>query len=101
MTKPSSASSSTPTSRLTKPVGTAIYNCTFNFGQQAACDANFELENGTVFASGPADLLSGHFTIAVIGGTNAYLGSRGQLTSSPTGHQNTTRLNFILLPLAG
>lgn len=86
---------------LTKPIGTAVYTCTFNFAQQAACDANFQLNKGTVFASGPADLLTGNFTLAVIGGTNAYLGIRGQLTSSPTGHQNTTRLSFILLPLPG
>ena len=86
---------------LTKPIGTAVYTCTFNFAQQAACDANFQLNKGTVFASGPADLLTGNFTLAVIGGTSGYLGIRGQVTSSPTGHQNTTRLDFILLPLTG
>ncbi len=82
---------------LAKPIGTAVYSCTFNFAQQAACDANLELTGGTMFASGPADLITGRFTLAVVGGTSAYLGSRGQLTSAPTGRKNTTRLDVVLV----
>ena len=82
---------------LKRSIGTAVYSCTFNFAQQATCDANFQLNDGTMFASGPADLTSGQFTLAVIGGTSAYLGSRGQDTSTPTAKPNTVRDDFILV----
>jgi hypothetical protein len=82
---------------LTKSIGTATYSCTFNFAQQATCNVNIELTNGSMIASGPADLESGQFALALIGGTDHYLGARGQLTSTPTGRKNTTRLNLLLV----
>ena len=41
--------------KLTRPVGTAAYSCTVNFGQQAICEGQFELSDGTMIAMGPAD----------------------------------------------
>ncbi len=82
---------------LTKRVGSAVYSCTFNFAQQAMCEAQFDLNNGSMTGSGPADLLTGQFTLAVIGGTGAYLGARGQLTSGFAARKNTIRIDFLLL----
>jgi hypothetical protein len=82
---------------LTKAIGSAVYSCTFNFAQQATCDAEFQLSNGSMTGSGPADLLGGQFTLAVIGGTGAFLGARGQLSSAPGARKNTVRIDFLLL----
>jgi hypothetical protein len=82
---------------MKKLIGTATYTCTFNFGQQATCQADFQLRSGTMFASGPADLTTGRFTLAIIGGTSGYIGSRGQVTTIPTGKPNTARDDFELV----
>jgi hypothetical protein len=87
--------------KLTRSVGTAVYSCTFNFDQEAICDADLELPRGSIIASGPADLESGQFTLAVVGGTGTYLGARGQLTSAPGGKKGTTLIQLALLPLPG
>ena len=41
--------------KLTRPVGTAIYSCTFNFAQEAICEANFQLSGGTHDRDGPGE----------------------------------------------
>ena len=41
---------------LTRPIGNANYSCTFNFAQEAICEANFSLNGGTMIAMGPATL---------------------------------------------
>ena len=82
--------------QLTKAIGSAVYSCTFNFAQQATCDADFELSDGSMTGSGPADLLGRQFTLAVIGGTGAYLGARGQMTST-LAPKSTVRIDFLLL----
>lgn len=84
--------------KLTRSVGTVVYSCTFNFDQQATCDADIELASGGMIASGPADLQTGQFTLAVVGGTDDYLGARGQLTSAPAAKKNTSRIALELLP---
>ena len=54
---------------LTRSIGSAVYSCTFNFAQHATCDAEFELNNGSMTGSGPTYIKSGQFTLPVIGGT--------------------------------
>jgi hypothetical protein len=76
-------------------VGTAVYSCTFNFGNKALCQADFELDSGAMFASGPANFASTSLTLAVSGGSGAYLGARGQVSSAPAG-ENSHRLTFVL-----
>ncbi len=83
--------------RLTRPVGNAIYSCTFNFAQEAICEANFNLNGGTMIASGPATLDSSNIVLPVIGGTGRYAGAHGQLTSRSSGTKNTQIVRFRLL----
>ncbi len=80
---------------LTRSAGTAVYSCTFNFVRHALCDAEFDLKSSTITASGPADFTSQHFTLAITGGDNRYLGARGQVTSAPAA-KNTHRLEFTI-----
>ena len=82
---------------LTRPVGSVLYSCTFNFTNEALCEADFELNNGTMIAMGPADL-SGGFILPVIGGTGAYTGAHGEFTSTPTTtKKNVQAIHFLLL----
>jgi hypothetical protein len=84
--------------KLTRPIGTAAYSCTFNFGQQAICEGQFQLAGATMIAMGPADLQSGDFVIPVTGGTGRYAGAHGQLTStSASGAKSTQILRFRLI----
>jgi len=76
-------------------IGTAVYSCTFNFGHVALCKADFELNNGALFAAGPADFDLTTLTLAVSGGTGPYLGARGQVSSTPD-RDNAHRLTFVL-----
>jgi hypothetical protein len=79
--------------KLTRPVGTAAYSCTVNFGQQAICEGQFVLSaGGTMIALGPADLKSGDFVLPVTGGTGRYAGAHGQLTSTSAGKKTNTQI---------
>jgi hypothetical protein len=85
--------------RLTRPVGSAVYSCTFNFAQEAICEASFSLNGGTMVALGPATLDdSPDVVLPVIGGTGRYAGAHGQLTSRPSGAKNNAQIiRFRLL----
>ena len=84
--------------KLTRLVGTASYSCTVNFGQQAICEGQFELGDGTMIAVGQADLRSGDWVLPVSGGTRRYAGAHGQLTSKPAGTKlNTQIIHFQLV----
>ena len=78
--------------KLTHAVGTAAYHCTVNFGQQAVCDGQFQFGNGTMIATGPADLKSGNFVIPVTGGTGRYASAHGQLSSMSAGAKTNTQI---------
>jgi hypothetical protein len=86
-------------SRLTRPIGNAIYSCTFNFAQEAICEADFTLKGGTMIALGPAKLTSrggANILLPVIGGTGRYAGAHGQFTSRPWGAGNAHIVRFRL-----
>ena len=85
--------------KLTRPVGTAAYSCTVNFGQQAICDGQFQFSaGGSMIAMGPADLKTGTFVLPVTGGTGRYSGAHGQLTSTSAGTKaNTQIIRFRLV----
>lgn len=83
-------------SQLTRPLGNAIYSCTFNFAQEAICEANFTLKGGTMVALGPAKLNSPNIVLPVIGGTGRYGSAHGQFTSRPSGTKNTQIIRFQL-----
>jgi hypothetical protein len=58
-----------------------VYTCYFNYDQHALCQAYYKPSNGgTLVASGPVDFKTSGFTIVITGGTNTYLGARGQVT---------------------
>ena len=79
MTWPSIPSSCTPIRRLTQPAGTAVYTCYFNYDRHALCQSYYKLK--TEARSSPQGLstsTSSTFDIVVSGGTNKYLGARGE-----------------------
>ena len=68
---------------LKRSAGSAVYTCYFNYDQRALCKAYFKLKGGgTLVASGPIDFKNSKFTIVVTGGTNRYLGARGELRAA-------------------
>ena len=79
--------------KLTRLVGTAAYTCTVNFGDQATCEGQFQLNaGGSMIALGPADLKSGDLVLPVTGGTGRYAGAHGQLTSTSAGARTSTQI---------
>jgi len=69
--------------KRSKPVGTAMFTCYYEFKKRATCDSYFDLANGLVLASGQVPFGATHFTLAVTGGTKAYFGALGQVDSVP------------------
>jgi hypothetical protein len=83
---------------LKRPVGNAVYSCTFNFAHEAVCQADFELGSGSMIAMGPAKLDGSAMVLAVTGGTGRYAGAHGQVTStSSSTKKNTQIFRFRLL----
>jgi hypothetical protein len=83
---------------LTRPIGNANYSCTFNFAEEAFCEAHFILNGGTMIAMGPATLTGSDIIFPVTGGTGPYAGAHGQLTSRSAGNKkNTQIIRFRLL----
>ena len=76
-----------------KQIGSGTYACTFTTAEIALCNADFELNDGAMTASGPTNFQSTTFTLAVSGGTGKYLGARGQVSSAPLGKGH--RLTFL------
>ena len=81
---------------LKRPAGSAVYTCYFNYDQHALCKAYFKLKGGgTLVASGPIDFKTSKFTIVVTGGTNKYLGVRGEVKA--VAGQSSSRVDFRLI----
>jgi hypothetical protein len=82
---------------LKRPAGSGVYTCYFNYDRHAFCRAYYKLgAGGTLVASGPIDFESSGFTIVVTGGTNTYLGVRGEakVAAAP---RNAQRIDFRLI----
>ena len=82
---------------LSRPAGSAIYTCYYDFAKRATCDSYFELSKGTFLATGPVVFESTHFTLSVSGGTRSYLGVGGQVTATPAA-KGAEHLAVKLLP---
>jgi hypothetical protein len=82
---------------LKKHDGTATYTCYFNYNKNAFCDADFTLggSQGTVTASGPVDFNHTNFALIVTGGTNAYVGVRGELSEKSLAQSNSERIAML------
>jgi hypothetical protein len=65
---------------LKRHAGSGVYTCYFNYRQHALCKAYYKpTSGGTLVASGPVDFNTSGFTIVITGGTNTYLGARGEV----------------------
>ena len=69
--------------KRTKPAGTALFTCYYEFAKRATCDSYFDLDKGLVLASGQVRFGVTHFTLGITGGTKAYFGALGQVDSVP------------------
>ncbi len=82
---------------LKRPAGSAVYTCYFNYDRHALCQTYYKLKSGgTLVASGPVDFNASRFTIVVTGGTQKYLGVRGEAKVAPAA-RNAQRIDFELL----
>ncbi len=82
---------------LKKRAGSAVVTCYFNYDQHAFCQAYYKLATGaTLVASGPVDFKASGFTIVVTGGTNAFIGVRGEVkvAAAPS---NAQKVSFELI----
>jgi hypothetical protein len=84
-------------SELTRPAGTAVYTCYFNYDRHALCQTYYKLKaGGTLVASGPIDFNKSSFTIVVSGGTKRYLGVRGE-AKVVAAQGNAQKIDFRLI----
>jgi hypothetical protein len=83
---------------LKRHAGSGVYTCYFNYDRHALCQAYYKLRvGGTLVASGPIDFKTSGFTIVITGGTNTYLGVRGEVNVGVAMKTNTQRVDFELI----
>jgi hypothetical protein len=83
---------------LKRSAGSAVYTCYFNYDRHALCQAYYKLKTGgTLVASGPIDFKTSGFRIVVTGGTNTYLGVRGQVNVTAAPKKNAQKVDFELI----
>jgi hypothetical protein len=81
---------------LKRTAGSGVYTCYFNYDQHAFCKAYFKVKGqGTIVASGPINFKDSTFTIVVTGGTDTFLGVRGQLKA--VAGQSNSKVDFRLI----
>ncbi len=71
--------------KRTKQIGTAMFTCYYTFAKRATCDSYFDLSGGVILASGQVPFGQPHFALGVTGGTQAYFGALGEVSSSAAG----------------
>ena len=82
---------------LKRRAGSGVYTCYFNYDQHALCKAYYKLTAGsTLVASGPIDFKNAGFSIVLTGGTNKYLGVRGEVKVAPAATK-AQRVDFELI----
>jgi hypothetical protein len=82
---------------LKRLAGSAVYTCYFNYRQNALCQAYYKFTaGGTLVASGPIDFKTSGFTIVVSGGTEKFIGARGQV-SAAAAPRKAQRVDFELI----
>jgi hypothetical protein len=75
-----------------------VYTCYFNYDQHSLCQAYYKLRaGGTLVASGPIDFKTSGFTIVITGGTNTYLGVRGEVNVAVAKKKGAQRIDFELI----
>lgn len=83
---------------LKRVIGMASLTCYYNYDLNALCNAVYDLGDarGILLATGPLNFNTTRFTLAVTGGTGAYLGARGELLESRA-TVDSQRLAFVLV----
>jgi uncharacterized membrane protein len=85
---------------LKQKVGSSVFLCTYNFDNNAHCTAYYELKGGVLLANGRVNFktfVDSRYSLGVRGGTDSYLGARGQVTINPANVKSAQRLAFSLL----
>jgi hypothetical protein len=83
------------TSTLKTSTGTAVFVCLYEFGKNAFCHASFQVDGGTLIASGVVSFDATRFAFAVVGGSGKYSGVTGDVHATP-GAKGAQRLAFAL-----
>ncbi|HZS24952.1 MAG TPA: hypothetical protein VFA30_08185 [Gaiellaceae bacterium] len=86
--------------KLSKPGGTALFTCYYEFLKRATCDSYFDLAKGLLLASGQVRFGGSHFVLGITGGTRAYLGALGQVDSVPAA-KNAQRFDLHVTSTSG
>jgi hypothetical protein len=83
---------------LKRHAGSGVYTCYFNYDQHALCQAYYKPSvGGTIVAAGPVNFKASGFTIVITGGTNTYLGARGEINVSVAKAKNAQMVDFELI----
>jgi hypothetical protein len=80
---------------LRRPVGSAGYDCFYNFDRNVYCDAIYTLGDGTLIGSGGFSFDATSFDMAIVGGSGAYKSLRGEMKAQPA-QNHSQRLVFTL-----
>jgi hypothetical protein len=73
--------------------GSAVLSCTYNFGEDAFCDASYQLDSGSLYGSAAFNFNTSAFVVALTGGTGKYLDTTGNIDVTP-GPAHSQRLAF-------
>lgn len=79
---------------LKTKIGTAEFNCLYNFNKNGYCDVLFQLQGGTVSGAGAFNFNATKFTLAVTGGTGTFDGASGVVAEAPA-QNHAQRLSFV------
>jgi hypothetical protein len=82
-------------STLKSSTGTGVFVCLYEFDKNAFCHASFQVDGGTLVASGVVSFDAKRFALAVVGGSGKYSGVTGDIHATP-GAKGAQRLAFTL-----
>lgn len=80
---------------LKSKIGTEDLVCLYNFHRNAFCNANFQLQKGTLVGAGKIAFDANRFSLAVTGGAGAYIDNNGDVEARPS-TKDAQRLTFFL-----
>jgi len=75
-------------SNRAKQVGSAVFTCYYDVKKHATCEAYFGLSGASLFATGSVVFNSTKFTLSLDGGTDQFLGIRGEIASIPAANES-------------
>ncbi len=84
---------------LKSAAGSAIFICQYNFNANALCDASFQLQGGALVAKGTSNFNATTFSLAILGGTSTYRGTKGHLTVSAVGRRTLPQPVVRVVPM--